>query len=138
MVNFFLSNFSECYVEIMAETVSVGECKTQLPQKSSEELQESNAVDKGAESDSQKSGGTENDDKVSINVPNSDQDHLDSPVKKLAIKKKFGKHAKLSSDVRAKMEEERLLKKECDALEAELVQTQKIQHNIDKYRKKNL
>ena len=132
----FLSNFSESDVDKMAETD--GESEPQINSKGDEDLQEGNQGEKGAEGDSQKSAGTENEDKVSLNAPNSDNDQLDSPVKtkQQVGKKKLGKHAKLSSEVKAKMEEERLLKRECDALEAELIQTQKIQDNIDKYREK--
>ena len=66
-------------------------------------------------------------------------ENLDSPVKtknKGVKPKAHGCKAKLSLELKAKIEEEKNLKIEHDKLEYEVIQTEKIQNSIDKYREK--
>ena len=70
---------------------------------------------------------------------------IESPVK-IATKSKIAKKTavkvaaktkeSISAELKAKQEEERKLKKECDLLEFEVLQSEKLQDNIDKYRQK--
>ena len=70
---------------------------------------------------------------------------FDSPAKNVKTKNnvKITKHrppvkgkARISVELKAKIEEEKQLKKECDALEYEVSQTEKLQDNIDKFKQK--
>ena len=71
---------------------------------------------------------------------------FDSPVKQVVKPKIVTKVAKqklpvkgkghMSVELKAKMEEEKQLKKECDALEYEVSQMEKLQDSIDKFKQK--
>ena len=91
---------------------------------------------------SQKSDkGSIDPDSVSLHA----HDDIDSLVK-LVVKSKQARKAAtkaavktkkaISAELKAKQEEEKQLKKECDLLEFEVMQSEKIQDNIDKYRQK--
>ena len=80
-------------------------------------------------------------DRVSIHA----HDDIDSPVKPVVKSKQVRKTAakaavktkkSISAELKAKQDEEKQLKRECDLLEYEVVQSEKIQDNIDKYRQK--
>ena len=77
-------------------------------------------------------------DRVSLHA----HDDIDSPVKPVVKSKQVRKTAtkaavktkkSISAELKAKQEEEKQLKKECDLLEFEVLQSEKIQDNIDKY-----
>ena len=85
-------------------------------------------------------GSQKSDDQISLHAKGD----FDSPVKEIkvknirATKQKIpvkGK-GKISVELRAKMDEEKALKKECDSLELEVLQTEKLQDSIDKYKQK--
>ena len=69
-----------------------------------------------------------------VSLHATETENFDSPVKsiKLAKSKPRGCKAKLSAELKAKMEEEKELKLEHDKLEFEISQGEKIQNNIDK------
>ena len=69
----------------------------------------------------------------------ANEENFDSPAKskgKGTKPKVHGCKAKLSLELKAKLEEEKILKIEHDKLEYEVMQTEKIQNSIDKYREK--
>ena len=111
--------------------------------------QESNPeqCDNGVDGDDSKNvtpvqdGSQKSDDQVSLYAKGD----LDSPVQnlktKVAVKATKQKapakgKGKLSVELRAKMDEEKQLKKEHDALEYEVTQTEKLQDSIDKFKQK--
>ena len=68
-----------------------------------------------------------------------DDDTLDSPVKntrKVIQCKQHRCKAKMSMELKSKLEEEKDLKKEVNKLEYEVMQSEKVQDNIDKLREK--
>ena len=85
-------------------------------------------------------GLQKSDDQISLHAKGD----FDSPVKEVtaksirATRQKIpakGK-GKISVQLHSKMEEEKALKKECDSLEHEVLQTEKLQDSIDKYKQK--
>ena len=74
-----------------------------------------------------------------VSLVAKDDDTLDSPVKntqKVIQRKQCGCKTKMSMELKSKLEEEKDLKKEVDKLEYEVMQSEKVQDNIDKLREK--
>ena len=74
-----------------------------------------------------------------VSLVAKEDDTLDSPVKntwKVIPCRQCGCKVKMSSELKSKLEEEKDLKKEVDKLEYEVLQSEKVQDNIDKLREK--
>ena len=74
-----------------------------------------------------------------VSLVAKDDDTLDSPVKntrKVIQHKQRGCKAKMSMELKSKLEEEKDLKKEVDKLEYKVMQSEKVQDNINKLREK--
>ena len=74
-----------------------------------------------------------------VSLVAKDDNMLDSPVKntrKVIQRKQCGCKAKMSMELKSKLEEEKDLKKEVDKLKYKVMQSEKVQDNIDKLREK--
>ena len=111
-------------------------CLNQLEQENQNITQENASIEVD-DNDGLKSGqNSVISDALSNHANENDQfDSLVKTAKKIVTKPKaWG--CKISAEIKAKMEEEKALKNECDKLEYEVMQSEKLQNSIDRYCKK--